>query len=55
MAMNAVGLQVVFDLVMDRPRVITGAAEVTCLAYTPNAVERRQRLIDGIYPIGTGL
>ena len=45
----------VFRLVMDRPRVLTGAAERTCIKYKATPEERRAAMISGIIPpLGIG-
>ena len=54
MAMNAAKLNEIFRLVMQKPRMLIGAAEVACVAYAPSPEMVKERLIAGIIPFGHG-
>ena len=41
-------------LLMQKPRMITGAAEMTCMAYAPSLEMINERLITSIIPFGHG-
>jgi hypothetical protein len=48
MAMNAAKLNEIFRLVMQKPRMLIGAAEVACVAYAPSPEMVKERLIASI-------
>ena len=49
-AMDAARKSEVFEILMSRPRVLTGAAERTSIRYKATAEKRRAAMIDGIIP-----